>query len=76
MYEAMWLEITHQTGGKITVVTIPVMFGRCALKIISIPICMDVDYINFNVTSTGLLRFLKVVAVWQGLTSSIYVAAQ
>jgi hypothetical protein len=76
MYEAMWHDITNQTGGNITAVTIPVMFGRCVLKIISIPIYMDVDYINFNVVCTGLLRFLKVVAVWHGLTSSIYVAAQ
>ncbi|XP_047071285.1 AFG1-like ATPase [Lolium rigidum] len=28
MYEAMWHDITNQTGGNITAVTIPVMFGR------------------------------------------------
>ncbi|KAM3346483.1 hypothetical protein ACQJBY_020828 [Aegilops geniculata] len=28
MFEAMWHDITNQTGGNITAVTIPVMFGR------------------------------------------------
>ena len=58
MYEAMWHDITNQTGGNISAVTIPVMFGRCVLniisklafylkKIISKPIYMIVDCINF-----------------------------
>jgi hypothetical protein len=41
MYEAMWHDITNQTGGNITAVTIPVMFGRFVLKIISVPILHD-----------------------------------
>lgn len=50
MFEAMWHDITNQTGGNITAVTIPVMFGRCVLKIISIPIYISLNCINFNIT--------------------------
>ncbi|CAN1169244.1 AFG1-like ATPase, partial [Linum perenne] len=63
-YEKMWSQVTEQLGGRITSVTIPVMFGRYLLysKVSNLHICL-----LHTLSSLALNRKLKVPESCKGV---------